>query len=118
MAFEKYIIRDSENPEYQPTIDLHLFRAIFEMYLDDEKTGVECQQEIEAFLSEKAQTTITLTTDEIADLADVITFIDGGADEIEKSKRLDKFYRTLICSVSSVNWWTTQAELKAKLNWR
>jgi hypothetical protein len=107
MAFE---VRFVEIPEGGKRMAVHLFVAIFQEYLVGNKTALESREAVEAYLGE------ALTADEITDITDSLTYINGGTTATLKRQRLDEIYRVLVLAEHDT-WYGTQALLKARLSW-
>lgn len=115
MAFERYLIRDKTDP--QPSMSVHLLRALLEQFLTGGKSSSNTRLAIEEFLTRKnSDIPVTLTTNDTADITAVINFINNGADLFEKKNRMDEFYRILICTEARI-YWVTRTDLRTKLNW-
>ena len=111
MAFEKYILPDSG----EPNMALHLLRAIIGEYIAGAKGKPECLAAIEAHLSGRPDP-VTLTTNEKSDLQAHMTAIDAAPTDAEKRAIADEFYRVCICGAHDT-WYTSRALLKARLSW-
>ena len=113
MAFEKYILPDSG----EPNMANHLLRAIVGEYIAGEKTKLECLDAIEAHLSGRPEIgPVTLTSNERSDLQAWMTAIDAASTEAEKRIIADDLYRVCTCAAHDT-WYTSRALLKARLSW-
>lgn len=108
MAFERFIVPDENQGD--PKMAIHLFVAILAEYLAGEKNASQCQTAIETWLG------VSLDTNEVQDISDTITYIDGGADLVNKKARLDEVYRVCIIAEHG-GWYGTQASLRTRLSW-
>jgi hypothetical protein len=110
MSFEKYVLPDEVTPGEYPKLNIHQWRAILNEYLDGEKTGAECRTAVEEQLG------AVLTADDITNLNEIITYINGGADLAAKMKRADESYRVFVLAESGCSWYNTRAAIRTRLS--
>jgi len=110
MAFEVYVLPDEVTPQEFPKLNIHMFRAVINEFLDGEKTGAECRAAIEAQLK------VSLRTDDITDITNILNYINGGADLANQLKRADEPYRVFVLAEAGCSWYDTRAKIRTRLS--
>jgi hypothetical protein len=114
MAFEKFILPSGTDPK----MAIHPLMALVTEYIMGQMTKLEVLAQIEAHLSHKAGTTITLTADEKSDLQAWMTAVDGQTTTEEKMSVANDTYRVLIIAeTGGMTTYDTAAKMKARLSW-
>ena len=111
MSFERYVLPDEDTPGEFPKLNVHFYRGVMQEYLDEKKTGAECRTEFEAHLG------VTLTTNDVTNITDLLAYINAGSDAIEKFKRADEPYRIFMLAEGGCTWYNTRAEVRTRLGW-
>lgn len=109
MALENYIIPEESGQPSYPKLNLHLFRAILQEFIEGQKTGTECRAAIEWQLG------VTLTTDDVSDITSMISNINAETTVPEKLAVLDEYYRCFICAENGL-WYDTRDKLRIRLS--
>jgi hypothetical protein len=110
MAFEKYVLPNEDVYGEYPKLNIHMFRAILQEYLDGEQTGTACRTALESQLG------VTLSTDEVTDITNILSYITGGSDLANKMNRMDEVYRVFVLAEAQVSWYDTRAEIRTRLS--
>lgn len=110
MAFEVFILPDEVTPNEYPKLNIHMFRAIIQEFLDGVKTGAECRAALEASLG------VTLSTDQANDITNMLNYIQNGSDLANKMKRADESYRVFTLAEAKVSWYATRAQIRTRLS--
>lgn len=110
MAFEVYVLPDEVTPGEFPKLNIHMWRAVIQEYLDGEKTGSECRTAIEEQLG------VSLRTDDVTDVNNILSYINGGSDLANKMKRADEPYRVFVLAESGCSWYDTRAKIRTRLS--
>lgn len=109
MAFERYVLPDEE-PAAPSKLNIHMFKAIIQEFLDSQKTGLECREALEAQLG------VTLTAAESNDITNMLNYIQNGSDLANRLKRSDEAYRVFTLAEAGVSWYDTRAKIATRLS--
>lgn len=110
MAIEKYVLPNEDSPGEYPKLNIHMFRGVLNEYLAGEQTGSACRTALETQLG------TTLSTDEVTDITNMLSYISAGSDLANKMDRMDTIYRVFILAEAGVSWYDTRAEIRTRLS--
>jgi len=110
MAFEVFVLPDEVTPGEYPKLNIHVWRAIIQEFLDGQKSGTECRTALEALLG------VSFTTSQTNDITQMLNYIQNGSDLAEKLKRADEPYRVFTLAEGRVSWYDTRAKIRTRLS--